>query len=57
MTWRCRQERFIGELIFLSVANVHSTTKGHREVAFQAEGATRANAKGAGVLQELPEAW
>lgn len=45
-----------GDDIFPSVENVHHTIKGHREGAFQAEGATRANAGGAGMACNAPRA-
>lgn len=45
-----------GDDIFPSVENVHHTTKGHREVAFRAEGATGANAGEAGMACNAPRA-
>lgn len=45
-----------GDDIFPSVENVHHTIKGPREGAFQAEGATRANAGGAGMACNAPRA-
>ena len=49
-----------GADIFLStsVENVHHTTKRHRQVAFQAEGTTRANTGGSGIACSSPRtAW